>query len=80
MVKIAYGKSARWYTSHCCICDKELKKNENRIKGTATLLNDTVIPVTFCMNCATPAYYQQIAENFKNGVIIDDPRNEKISE
>ena len=67
MVKIAYGKSARWYSRNCCICSKPIRPQENRVKGTATLLDDSVIPVIYHEDCAKNAAIVQATESIIRG-------------
>ncbi|MHB8053405.1 MAG: hypothetical protein ACYDEZ_09010 [Methanoregula sp.] len=68
MVKIAYGKSDKWQAAHCCICSKPIRPQENRVKGTATLLDDSVIPVIYHEDCAKNAAIVQACEDLGKGV------------
>ena len=65
MVKIAYGKSARWYSRTCCICSKPISPQENRVKGEATLMDDSIIRVIYHEDCARNAQIQQACESVK---------------
>jgi hypothetical protein len=68
MVKIEGGKSAEWYASHCAICKRELKPQQPRVHGTATLTRDDItIPVQYCETCARSAQIQQACEGLKKG-------------
>jgi hypothetical protein len=69
MVKIEGGKSVRWYSSHCCICKKELKPQQTRVKGVATMMDDSTIAVLYCELCARNAQIQQACESVKKGVV-----------
>ena len=68
MVKIAYGKSARWYSRTCCICKKQLRPQQARVNGMATMLDDSVVKVIYCEPCAKTAQIQQACETLKKGV------------
>lgn len=65
MVKIEYGKSNAWYTTHCCICKKIFTPKENRVKGTATFLNDEVVKVLYCESCAISAEFLEASKQIK---------------
>ena len=55
MVKIEYGKSEKWRSSHCCICKKQLRPQQARVNGMATMLDDSVVKVIYCEPCAKTA-------------------------
>ena len=65
MVKIAYGKSNKWRSTHCCICSKPIRPQENRVKGEATLMDDNVIRVIYHEDCARNAQIQQACQSVK---------------
>jgi hypothetical protein len=69
MVKIEGGKSTRWYENHCCICKRELKPQQARVNGTATMMDDSTIAVLYCEPCAKTAKIQQACESVKKGVM-----------
>jgi hypothetical protein len=69
MVKIEGGKSTRWYGSHCCICKRELKPQNARVSGTATMMDGSEIKVLYCEPCAKQAKIQQACESVKKGVV-----------
>jgi hypothetical protein len=69
MVKIEGGKSTRWYENHCCLCKRELKPQNARVKGTATMMDDSVIAVIYCEPCAKQAAILQACEDLGKGVV-----------
>ena len=62
MVSIIGGKSARWHSDHCCICGGYLRKQKQRVTGTATFEDDTTIRVIYCPSCAQQAHIRQVSE------------------
>jgi hypothetical protein len=67
MVKIEGGKSAKWYSGHCCICKRELKPQQPRVTGTATMMDDSIVKVLYCEPCAKTAKIQLACESMKKG-------------
>jgi len=65
MTKIAHGMSQKWYAAHCCICKKVFSPKENRVRGTATFLNDEVVKVLYCEPCAVSAEFQEASKQTK---------------
>ena len=41
MSKVEYGKSAKWYSTHCGLCGKMMWNTEPRVKGHAVFNNDS---------------------------------------
>jgi hypothetical protein len=67
MVKVAYGKSSKWYSERCCWCDKKFKRTEPRVNGTAIFTNDIKVNVLYHEGCAHEAQRQQAIEQIKRG-------------
>lgn len=65
MTKVEYGKSEAWQATHCCICKKVFSPKENRVRGTATFLNDEVVKVQYCEPCAVSAEFQEASKQTK---------------
>ena len=52
MTKVEYGKSQAWIDTHCSICKRELKPNEDRAKGHCIFNNDEELNFLACIPCA----------------------------
>jgi hypothetical protein len=64
-VHVEYGKSLKYYSTHCCVCRKVFTPTENRVKAKAEFLNGEIVPVLFCEPCAVTAEYQEAAKQLK---------------
>ena len=40
MTKVEYGKSRKYYETHCGLCGKKMKDTEPRVKGHCVFNND----------------------------------------
>jgi hypothetical protein len=52
---VEYGKSRKFYETHCGICSKKFSITEDRYKGHCTFKNDEELDFLACEKCARDA-------------------------
>lgn len=68
MVKIAWGKSDKWYSECCCVCGQRFKRTEVRYTGYAVFEEgDTPITVLAHEDCAKVATKMLACEQLARG-------------
>ena len=70
MVKIAAGKSLKWYLERCCVCDKKFNRTDVRYSGKAIFASDetnTEINVLAHEHCAQEATRRVALEQLSRG-------------
>jgi hypothetical protein len=65
MTKVAYGKSKKFYETHCGICDKIFNLTEDRYKGHCIFKNDEELHFLACERCAKSAEFQEAVKQTK---------------
>ena len=65
MTKVEYGKSRKYYETHCGLCGKKMRDTEPRVKGHAVFNNDVEQDIIAHEECVKAANIQVAVEQTK---------------